>query len=247
VLTFWLDGAKLQRPTPKRILILVFTCIAFICSSVVLINLQSPPNANIGVIRGSHSEPIPGVGSNNAEAEGPRATTGNSQYDRAQPGLVGSGEVDERDLEYLRAKHLLIPVSGVDAAALRDSFSEARSEGRTHQALDIAAPQGTPVLATADGIVRKLFVSARGGIMLYETDPAEPFVYYYAHLQRYADDMNEGKWVRRGDVIAFVGDTGNAGSGNFHLHFGIAKTAAIGKWSGGQAINPYPLLLSAKA
>jgi murein DD-endopeptidase MepM/ murein hydrolase activator NlpD len=103
------------------------------------------------------------------------------------------------------------------------------------------APAGTPVLATTGGKL-KLHESERGGLMLYQTDALRPFVYYYAHLQRYAEGVYEGKAVRRGELIAYVGDTGNAGKGNFHLHFGISKVAGPGKWSGGEPINPYPLL-----
>ncbi|HEU4386196.1 MAG TPA: M23 family metallopeptidase [Blastocatellia bacterium] len=145
------------------------------------------------------------------------------------------------DLDYLRGKNLLLPVAGVSANALRDSFNDARSEGRVHQALDIRAPEGTPVLATTDGKV-KLHSSSRGGIMIYETDQSAPYVYYYGHLQRYAEGIYDGKPVSRGDVIAYVGDTGNAGPGNFHLHFGISRVATPGQWSGGEPINPYLLL-----
>jgi murein DD-endopeptidase MepM/ murein hydrolase activator NlpD len=140
------------------------------------------------------------------------------------------------------ARNLLIPVSGVPASRLRDTFTQARSEGRQHDAIDIMAPQGTPVVATTDGVVLKLFQSDRGGVTLYELDPSGRYVYYYAHLMRYADDITEGKQLRRGDVIAYVGDTGNAGAGNFHLHFAISKLTSPRKWSGGDPINPYPFL-----
>ncbi len=105
------------------------------------------------------------------------------------------------------------------------------------------APQSTPVLATTDGLVLKLFQSDRGGVTLYELDPSGRYVYYYAHLMHYADGMTEGKQLRRGDVIAYVGDTGNAGAGNFHLHFAISKITSPHKWSSGDPINPYPFLV----
>ena len=104
------------------------------------------------------------------------------------------------------------------------------------------APMDTPVLATDDGKVLKLYQSDRGGIMLYQSDPSGNYVYYYGHLSRYADGLFDGKQVKRGEVIGYVGDTGNAGAGNYHLHFGISKMRAPGKWSGGEPINPYPLL-----
>jgi murein DD-endopeptidase MepM/ murein hydrolase activator NlpD len=131
---------------------------------------------------------------------------------------------------------------GVKANQLRDSFDQPRSGGRRHEAIDIMAPQGTPVLATTDGTVIKLFQSDKGGTTLYELDPSGRYDYYYAHLMRYADGIVEGKQLKRGDVIAYVGDTGDAGAGNFHLHFAISKLSGPHKWSGGDPINPYPLL-----
>ena len=105
---------------------------------------------------------------------------------------------------------LVMPVLGVDASQLHDNFYGVRSGGRMHEALDIMAPRGTPVLAAVDGKVRKLFTSKAGGITIYETDPAEQMIYYYAHLDRYANDLIEGKLLRRGDVIGYVGTTGNS-------------------------------------
>jgi murein DD-endopeptidase MepM/ murein hydrolase activator NlpD len=134
-------------------------------------------------------------------------------------------------------------VAGVAVSELHDTFNQARSEGRQHDAIDIVAPQGTPVLATSDGRVIKLFQSDKGGITLYELDPSGRYVYYYAHLMRYAEGVAEGRQLRRGDVIAYVGDTGNAGTGNYHLHFAISKPTSPKHWSGGDPINPYPLLV----
>jgi murein DD-endopeptidase MepM/ murein hydrolase activator NlpD len=141
----------------------------------------------------------------------------------------------------LSNKTLLIPVAGVASGDLRDSFYDSRSEGRTHNAMDIMAARDTPVLATDDGKVLKLHQSVRGGISLYQSDNSGNYVYFYGHLTRYADGISEGKHVKRGEVIAFVGDTGNAGAGNCHLHFGISRVTE-GRWSGGEPINPYPLL-----
>ncbi len=150
--------------------------------------------------------------------------------------------VGEADMSILKLRNLLIPVEGVSASQLRDNFFDGRSEGRQHQALDIMAAGGTPVLAAADGKVARLFQSEKGGITLYELDSSGLYYYYYAHLQGYAEGMAEGRQLKRGDVIAYVGDTGNAGAGNFHLHFAISKPTAPGKWSGGEPINPFPLL-----
>ncbi|MFL6212834.1 MAG: M23 family metallopeptidase [Blastocatellia bacterium] len=156
--------------------------------------------------------------------------------------LIPSGPVTDADIIALKAKDLLIPVDGVQAKQLRDSYYDGRSEGRTHEALDIMAASGTPVLAAADGAIVRLFQSDKGGITLYQLDTSGLYLYYYAHLQRYADGVSEGKAVRRGEVIGYVGDTGNAGAGNYHLHFAISKPVAPRKWSGGLPINPYLIL-----
>jgi murein DD-endopeptidase MepM/ murein hydrolase activator NlpD len=138
--------------------------------------------------------------------------------------------------------NLVIPVAGVKSSQLLDTFADARSEGRLHDAIDIPAPQGTAVIAAADGEIVKLFQSERGGTTIYQLSADKKLVYYYAHLQRYADDLVEGKVVRQGEVIAYVGDTGNAGAGNFHLHFSIAVIADPKRYWEGMNVNPYPLL-----
>jgi murein DD-endopeptidase MepM/ murein hydrolase activator NlpD len=159
------------------------------------------------------------------------------------PGSGGTNTVTDADLDYIAARNLLIPVASVTASQLHDTFNQARSEGRQHDAIDIVAPQGTPVLAATDGVVIKLFQSDRGGVTLYELDPSGRYVYYYAHLMGYAEGVADGRQLRRGDVIAYVGDTGNAGAGKFHLHFAISKVTSPHQWSGGDPINPYPLLV----
>lgn len=159
------------------------------------------------------------------------------------PAPGGTNTVTDADLDYIAARNLLIPVANVTAIQLQDTFNQARFEGRQHDAIDIVAPQGTPVLATTGGVVIKLFQSDRGGVTLYELDPSGRYVYYYAHLMGYAEGVAEGRQLRRGDVIAYVGDTGNAGAGKFHLHFAISKLKSPHQWSGGDPINPYPLLV----
>jgi len=159
-----------------------------------------------------------------------------------ETGATGVTPVTPEDLGYLSTRNLLIPVMGVKPSQLHDTFDAGRSGGRRHEAIDIMAPQGTPVLATTDGTVIKLFQSALGGTTLYELDPSGRYDYYYAHLMRYADGIAEGKQLKRGEVIAYVGDTGDAGPGNFHLHFSISKITSPHRWSGGLPINPYPLL-----
>ena len=137
---------------------------------------------------------------------------------------------------------LIIPVAGVKPDQLLDTFADARSEGRVHDAIDIPAPAGTAVLAAADGEILKLFQSERGGTTIYQLSGDRKFVFYYAHLQSYADSLAVGKFVKQGEVIAYVGDTGNAGSGNFHLHFSISIVADPKRYWEGVNINHYPLL-----
>jgi len=138
---------------------------------------------------------------------------------------------------------LVIPVAGVRREALHPMFNDART-GHAHHALDILAPRGTPVLAAVDGSIRKLFVSGAGGITIYETDPEQGSIYYYAHLDHYANGIHEGQRVQRGDVIGYVGTTGNAPPGTPHLHFAIMILPATKEWWKGEPIDPYPILMN---
>ncbi|HEV7919960.1 MAG TPA: M23 family metallopeptidase [Thermoanaerobaculia bacterium] len=137
---------------------------------------------------------------------------------------------------------LLVPVLGVAPADLHDNFDGVRSGGRMHGALDIMAPRGTPVIACVDGTIRKLFTSAAGGLTVYEFDAAQEKVYYYAHLDHYADNLREGMAVKAGTVIGYVGTTGNAPPDAPHLHFAIEVLTAEKRWWQATPINPYPLL-----
>ncbi len=137
--------------------------------------------------------------------------------------------------------YIVIPVAGVQARQLSDSFNEIHS-GQRHEAIDIMAPRGTPVVAVEDGRIAKLFTSKPGGITIYQFDPTEKFAYYYAHLDKYAQGIVEGKHVSRGEVIGYVGSTGNASAEAPHLHFAIFVLGPEKRWWKGTAINPYPLL-----
>lgn len=136
---------------------------------------------------------------------------------------------------------LLIPVAGVQFKDLQNTFKDARSGGRVHDAIDIIAPRGTPVIACTDGRIVKLFRSDRGGITLYQLSPDEKTVYYYAHLDRYRDGIAEGQTLRRGEVLGYVGDTGNATPGNYHLHFSVALIQSPRDIHNGTNLNPYEL------
>jgi murein DD-endopeptidase MepM/ murein hydrolase activator NlpD len=149
------------------------------------------------------------------------------------------------DFTYLRsvaAMHLLLPVSGVQAHQLRDTYREARSGGRVHDAIDIHAPRGTPVLAATDGTILRLHHGALGGNSIYQLAPDGRTRFYYAHLDAYAEGLHPGQQVQRGDVIGYVGDTGNAAPGDTHLHFSIAILSDVHRWWEGHNVDPYPIL-----
>ncbi len=137
---------------------------------------------------------------------------------------------------------LMIPVVGIKPEQLQDTFSASRSGGRVHDAIDIIAPLGAPVVAVCDGEIAKFFYSERGGITIYQYSPDKKRVYYYAHLQKRAENIKETDFVKQGTVIGYVGDTGNAGAGNYHLHFAVTLLDDPKRIFNGVDINPYPLL-----
>ena len=134
---------------------------------------------------------------------------------------------------------LLVPVEGVRPSDLRGSFDEVRGRGR-HEAIDIAAARGTKVLAVANGTLVKLFTSVPGGLTIYQFDSTRRFTFYYAHLDRYADGLREGATLKRGDVIGYVGSTGNARPEAPHLHFALLRLGPMRQWWKGEAIDPLP-------
>jgi murein DD-endopeptidase MepM/ murein hydrolase activator NlpD len=149
----------------------------------------------------------------------------------------------EAQLPRLPRSRLAIPVAGVENNELADSWGDARGGGsRRHNAIDIMAPRGTPVVAAADGVVEKLFDSRNGGRTIYVRSDDERIIYYYAHLDRYRPGLAEGLPVRTGDVIGTVGSTGSASDEGPHLHFEIKRMAAGERWHEGREVNPYPLL-----
>jgi len=140
----------------------------------------------------------------------------------------------------LASKSLAFPVRGYQSA-LRDNFDELRG-GAPHEALDIMAPRGKPVVAVDDGKIAKLFDSKAGGLTIYQFDPSSTLAYYYAHLDRYAPGLKQGDPVRRGQLIGYVGSTGNAVPEAPHLHFTVFALGPGKEWWKGVAINPYPQL-----
>jgi len=164
--------------------------------------------------------------------------------DDEEPQLATAAQAleDESAIAMLRRRGLEFPVEGLDRAELRDTFSDTRGQGRSHEALDIMAPRGTPVRAVEDGTIAKLFESrGGGGLTIYQFDPSETFCYYYAHLDGYAPGIREGQTVRRGQVIGYVGSTGNASLDAPHLHFTIFQLTPERKWWKGEPLNPYPV------
>jgi murein DD-endopeptidase MepM/ murein hydrolase activator NlpD len=146
----------------------------------------------------------------------------------------------------LKGRKIALPIAGLKAESVHDTFDAARGGGdRRHEAADIMAPRGTPVLAVDDGIIQKLFSSKPGGLTIYQFDGAEQYCYYYAHLDGYAPGLKEGMLVRRGDTIGFVGTSGNADPDSPHLHFAIFKLGPEKRWwEGNRPVNPYPILMA---
>jgi murein DD-endopeptidase MepM/ murein hydrolase activator NlpD len=162
------------------------------------------------------------------------------EIEAARPdGAVSIGPAPPTELT---GRGLQIPVEGVKPEQLTRTFSDTRSGVRIHEAIDIAAPRNTPVKAVDDGTVARLFFSKAGGITIYQFDPSEKFCYYYAHLERYADGLQEGDRVKKGQVIGYVGVSGNAPKDSPHLHFAVFRLTAAKRWWEGTPIDPYDIL-----
>jgi murein DD-endopeptidase MepM/ murein hydrolase activator NlpD len=163
------------------------------------------------------------------------------------PEPSGSETVTAEDVTLL-TRQIVMPLDGIDPTTLRSNFDERRGGGaRQHQALDIMAPRGTPVRSAATGRVLKLFTSANGGLMIYAADSSERWVLMYAHLDQYARGLTDSTRLERGQIIGYVGSTGNASPTAPHLHFAVARSADVSRWSRGKAIDPLPILVSARA
>lgn len=128
---------------------------------------------------------------------------------------------------------LLVPVQGVQAKKIADTWGAARSSGRQHEGVDIFALKGTAVLSATQGIVRRVGQNTLGGKVIWITGPGLS-QHDYAHLDHYAVHIQEGDWVEAGEVIAYVGNSGNAKNTPPHLHYGIYLSEG--------AVNPYPYL-----
>lgn len=160
----------------------------------------------------------------------------------ASAGCALYGRPMPPDIVLVPGASLPIPLRGIRAEDLRDTYTAARSGGRTHYAIDIMAPRNTPIQAVADGQVLKLRRGGLGGITIYQLDRDGRTLYYYAHLRRYARGLKEGQPVRRGEVIGYVGDTGNAARGDYQLHLSVGVLRDARRWWEIENVNPYPLL-----
>ncbi len=163
--------------------------------------------------------------------ETPAATTG--RVDRAAT-APSERALAERSLD--------IPVKGVSGGQLVRSFHDKRGSDREHEAMDILAPRNTPVIAVEDGTIARLFVSKAGGNTIYQFDPASEYCYYYAHLERYADGLREGDRVSKGQVIGYVGTSGNAPKDSPHLHFAVFRLTPDKHWWEGTPLDPFDIL-----
>jgi murein DD-endopeptidase MepM/ murein hydrolase activator NlpD len=177
------------------------------------------------------------------ENERPIATSGNRAPVEAAalPPAASIGPAPGNPDE-LKDRDLLIPVDGVKPEQLTRQFSDQRGGSRQHEAIDILAPRNTPVRAVENGTIAKLFLSKAGGITVYQFDPDKDFCYYYAHLERYAEGLREGQAVEKGQVIGYVGTSGNAPQNTPHLHFAIFRLTEDKRWWEGTAIDPYDVL-----
>ena len=168
--------------------------------------------------------------------DAPRRTASTAAVAKVAPPTAGAGR-------RMPAGLLAVPVAGVVRAAIADSWGDPRENGlRQHHGTDIPAAAGTLVTAAAPGTVEKLFESNAGGTTVYVRSPARDWTYYYAHLSGYAPGLHEGQVVRAGDLIGYVGDTGDAGAGNYHLHFGLTRTTPDQHWYEGEDVDPFPYL-----
>ena len=170
-----------------------------------------------------------------------------SKVAKANPAPAEKVERARDGLSLLAGRRLVVPVEGVHPSQLRDTFDDGRGPGRRHQAIDIMAPRGTPVVAADDGSVAKISSNRGGGLSAYLLDPSGRIVYYYAHLDGYAPGLREGQHVRRGELIGYVGSTGNAPESAPHLHFAVLLAVGEKRWWGGEALNPYAALVGGEA
>ena len=147
------------------------------------------------------------------------------------------------DSEFFVDHPLMVPVDGIEPRRLPDTFYEKRDGVRIHEAQDIIAPRGTPVLAAIDGKILRMSQNTLGGITLYAIDSDDHYVFYYAHLDHYSDIVTVGREVRQGEVLGYVGTSGNAPPDTPHLHFQVMRKAEGHRdWWNGTPIDVRPFM-----
>jgi murein DD-endopeptidase MepM/ murein hydrolase activator NlpD len=201
-----------------------------VTATIIPFSAGTPPDV------GSANEPAE-LDVRPAARETPPAVVSPPRPSGAVPPVISADPIED-----LRRRRLTLPVQGIAKSDIRDNFSEMRGGNRRHEAIDVLAPRNTPVLAVEDGKVARLFLSDAGGITIYQFDPTGNYIYYYAHLERYASGLKEGDHVKRGDVIGYVGTTGNAPRNTPHLHFAIFRMTDEKQWWRGTAIDPFQVL-----
>jgi len=158
---------------------------------------------------------------------------------RAPDAVATSGSATEEAVEALRHRRLRVPIDNADVGRLKGMFAEKRDGNRAHEAVDILAPRDTPIHAVEDGTIEKLFTSKAGGLTIYQFEPGGRFCYYYAHLAGYASGLHDGQHVAGGEIIGYVGTSGNAPANTPHLHFAIFELGRDKRWWEGKPIDPY--------
>jgi murein DD-endopeptidase MepM/ murein hydrolase activator NlpD len=247
-----------RRPMGRFKLVVTTAAIAFVGGAATLILIGSQcgtpgvPGVDAPIVRDTArnappSAPAPpATGAREPETPGRQPPPGAPQDRIPVQAPVQSADplphIDADPIADLRQRALDVPVENVAPSALTETFEDTRGTARKHEALDILAPRNTPVLAVEDGVIAKLFLSVAGGITIYQFDPTKTYAYYYAHLERYADNLKEGDRVRRKQVIGYVGTTGNAPEDTPHLHFAIFRLTEAKQWWKGTAIDPYLVL-----
>ena len=239
-----------QRPRPDLRYLLAATLLGFVLGAFVVGSLGALHVNSTGVTT-TAGTPTPAA-SAAASAPGAAAAANTGPVAGVAGAIAGMAEATtghsdvipptSAEAKDLAARNLEVPVGGIKADKLVRSYHDARSGGREHEALDILAPRGTPVVAVEDGTIAKLFVSKAGGNTIDQFDPSQEYAYYYAHLDRYADGIKEGDVVHRGQLIGYVGTSGNAPKDTPHLHFAVFRLTPEKHWWEGTPLDPYDIL-----
>lgn len=221
---------------------MIIFCVGFACGLLSLALLQRQTNTVRDVVANRAPDSLPQLKTHPVEESDKKRRPSLTPQEAPDAALANdaSGLLPERSL---MDRRIIIPVEGIQAANLQDTFNEEHA-GQRHEALDIMAARGTPVWAADAGRVEKLFLSKYGGLTVYQFDESQTYCYYYAHLDHYAPGLEEGMLLRKGEVLGYVGSTGNASPDAPHLHFSIFKLGPEKRWWKGTPIDPYEFLAS---